>query len=767
MNLQGQWIYILISVAAGIVTVSSQFAWYMLLMIVLYTLYLFYMRPVRSFVICISGFLLAVVYMQYIEKENTPSVPLSSFYGVIETSPLVDGDRLSFIVTTENASFRLVYKLQTYREQQKWNKQMPGLTCFFTGTSEIPSPSRNPGLFDYREYLRKQQIHYLFRASTISSCTSNPSFTHRLFSIRKTAITYVNTHLPEQAAAFTNALVYGDRYGLDEETERAYQELGLVHLLAISGSHISLLIGIGGYILLRLGVTKEITAVVFVVIVPLYMFLAGASPSVIRASLMGICALVALLFALRISGLDILSIAVLLMLLHNPYVLYDIGFQYSVFSTAVLLLSSRTILMGGWWQAYLNMSIVAQLAAIPVTLHYFGQISPYSLVLNLVYVPYLSFIILPLCLITLFLSVALPSLAQLTAQLLTYLLDISSLLLAVCEKLPFRQLTFGASPMYVTILYVVCITAIFIAWEGRVWRKWLVHCIFMLVLLCSLHYVSPFFRGHGTVTFLDVGQGDCIIIQLPYSKATYVIDTGGNISLPKESWQIRKREYSIGTDVLLPYLRSQGIRRIDKLILTHGDQDHIGAAKDILKAVSVKEVIVGKKRLYGELEEESKRLALKKGIAVRTVTAGDTWKSGAYQFTILAPAHEARNENDYSIVLYTEMGGKRWLFTGDLEANGEESLVKRYGSIPADILKVGHHGSKTSTTDTLIRAVQPTTAIISAGVQNRYGHPHQEVLQRLKENKISIWRTDQHGAIIFTFTAEGGTFQRNITYDDI
>jgi competence protein ComEC len=307
---------------------------------------------------------------------------------------------------------------------------------------------------------------------------------------------------------------------------------------------------------------------------------------------------------------------------------------------------------------------------------------------------------------------------------------------------------------------------LFIAWEDKGRKKYILPTGGALTLLLTAHYMFPYFNPYGNITFLDVGQGDAILIQLPYAKGTYMIDTGGAIVLPKQEWQKRKNEFSVGDDIVVPYLQSKGIRRIDKLILTHGDMDHVGAALEVLSSVWVGEVVLGRKNSYSDMEQHILQEAQQKGAAIALAGNGMKWRNGDSYFEVLSPFGEEEKENDQSIVLRVRVGGLTWLFTGDLEERGEDQLITSYSNLSADVLKVGHHGSKTSTSDALLETVRPRIAIISAGRKNRYGHPHEEVLQRLTRHGAEIWRTDENGAIMYIFSKRKGTFRARITYDE-
>ncbi|WP_379966108.1 DNA internalization-related competence protein ComEC/Rec2 [Ectobacillus sp. sgz5001026] len=767
--MRGQWGYVAIGVIIAICAAHFHFSSFCFVVILCYGMFTFFMLQRRIFLVCMLGFFLTYMYMNYVEKRNvthlTPS--LSKFIGKVEASAQIDGDVMSLLVKTEqDEMLRLTYTFSTKEEKGSWTFLQPGTTCTFIGKLEEPAKVRNEGAFNYKEYLYHQHIHYVFRASSFASCnTERISFIHWLFSIRQSSIHYIQETFPKETVGFMNALLYGDRQQLSGDIEDLYQQMGLIHLLAISGSHISLLVVMCLFVMLRVGLTRETATVILVIIVPLYMFMTGASASVVRASVMAVFVLVCVLFSRRLRGMDALSLTAITMMMWNPYIVFDIGFQFSFLATAVLLLSSKVILSGQMLKGAWNLALAAQLASIPITLYHFGRLSPYSLFLNLIFVPYLSFVILPLSLLTLVVSFLFPSLTILSS-LLSGCITFSNELLKWCNNLPFLQVTFGQSSATMTLLYSVSILCLFLVWEGKMGKSFRILSVVCFVLIGTIQYTSPYWNPNGSITFIDVGQGEAILIRLPYNKATYLIDTGGAIAFPQEEWQKRKRTYSVGESIVLPYLYQHGVKKIDKLILTHADVDHAGAANEVLKGIAVGEVIVSRKKTISPLEEEIIQNAKNRKASIQIVKSGDSWQEGSSAtFTVLSPLGDETKDNNQSIVLYTKLGGLKWLFTGDLEEDGEKQIMDRYPDLRVDVLKVGHHGSKSSTSEAFLQMLKPTTTVISVGKKNRYGHPHTEVIDRLKYHNVSIWRTDEGGAITFTFIGERGTFRSVQPYD--
>lgn len=718
-------------------------------------------------IVCFSG----AMYTTYVQGQNKPlGESYEATRRVIYNTPLINGDRLSFQVEDQNKNIvQLSYKMKSASEKKQMRQLHAGVSCIFDGERKEPQIARNFHGFNYRDYLYKQNIHFILEATYISECRKTSlSLVQWILLLRQQAILGVTEMFPEQSGAFMNALLFGDRQQMTFEVEEQYQQFGLVHLLAISGSHIVLLMVVVYFILLRSGVTREIATVCLIFFIPIYMILAGASPSVIRASITGVLMLIAFMCSIRLSSLDALSITAICMLIFDPYLVFNIGFQFSFVGSFALLLSAPLLLESGNGviRNSIYISLISQLVSTPILLYHFGYYSPYSIFLNILYVPFLSLIVLPCSIIILICLPIIPFLAKSFANVLSIGLNLSNDFLSYCESLPFTRLNFGQTPILLVALYCVSIISVLMVWERRISKGMVFIFAGIFLFISTGHYVYPYFRESGSVTFLDVGQGDAILIRLPYDQEIYLIDTGGTIRLNKEEWQRKKHEFSVGNDILIPYLQKEGIKKIDKLIVTHGDADHIGAAQELLSNITVKEVVFGRKEQEAILEKAVKKQALEKEVKISEVGEGESWRVNEAEFFVLAPTGKERSENNASIVLWAKLGGITWLFTGDLEEEGEKGLVATYPDLRADVLKVAHHGSNTSSITPFLSAVQPNIAIISVGERNRYGHPHKEVIERFEKMGIEIWRTDKQGAISYVFKEERGTFRSKITYDE-
>ncbi|MGB8002532.1 MAG: DNA internalization-related competence protein ComEC/Rec2, partial [Anaerobacillus sp.] len=491
------------------------------------------------------------------------------------------------------------------------------------------------------------------------------------------------------------------------------------------------------------------TYLILMIFFPVYMMITGSAPSVVRASFMAILVALSLRLRWKINPIDGISLTCLLILIYNPYYAFHIGFQLSFLIAFSLIVSSVSII-----QRYqtsmtqlLAVSILAQVVSFSTVIYHFHQISFLSLPVNLIYIPTISVIVLPLLLFLSFLqaihftfcfkllAIPLSEFVHLFHELLLYLADFNHILI------------FGKLHWVLFLASIgLCLTVLVIWEQGNPFKGMLIWLAF-----CAFLYLLPYLNPYGEVTFIDVGQGDCILIRLPFQKKIILIDSGGRpVFGEREVWQERDAAFDVGTDIVVPYLKSRGIRSIDVLILTHGDYDHAGGASGILAEMKVKQLMLDRSLVQTELESRLIRIAVGKGTKVINARAGQSWGGDHYFFTILQ-ALEVEEENDGSIILYAHIGGYKWLLTGDLEEAGERELLGNKVVPRIDVLKAGHHGSASSSSQVFLEKLNPSISIISAGVGNRYGHPNPEVVKRYEDLGIKMIRTDLNGTITYRY----------------
>ncbi len=678
----------------------------------------------------------------------------------------INGDQLQIAVKDEKTKEKLLlqYRIKSEQEKNKLETGMKsGAKCTVSGKLTTPSSSSNPNAFDYQRYLATKQIYWIVTSeqNPLNSCTAaEPSSLSFIENLRHTGIKYLLHHFPEPLASLSVALIFGERTEMSPQLVTSYQKIGIVHLLAISGLQVSFFTGLLFFIGIRIGVVRETMLNVLIIFLPFYALLTGASPSVVRAVLMMLLIFISLrLTKDRYQPLDAWSGALILSLAYSPMLIYDVGFQLSFVATLALILS--TVLLANFHHPaslLLMTTVIAQIATLPILLYYFYEFASVSLLANFIFVPIYSIILSP---VIFFLFILHPLIGFLLAPLIWFIN--SSILLANrmiewFSKLPWSMITPGRPAFILLCAYIFLVFFTFIKMEKAAGK--LTKASFCLLLPLFLQIAMNTWSPTGEITFIDVGQGDAILIKLPFQQGTYLIDTGGIVPFSTEKWQEKNREFEVGKNIIVPFLKSKGITRIDKLILTHGDYDHIGGVQTILAELKVEEIVFPIVAEQSELEMEISHIAKGKEIVTTYVSEGSHWKSGDNKFQVLSPPTQGMNhdKNNGAIVIHAQIGGLAWLFTGDIEKEREESLVTDYSSLDIDVLKVGHHGSKTSTSERLLSEFTPEVAIISVGEKNRYGHPHQEVLTRLQKYHIQILRTDQQGAITYFFRGENGTF---------
>ncbi|WLR56276.1 DNA internalization-related competence protein ComEC/Rec2 [Mesobacillus subterraneus] len=669
-----------------------------------------------------------------------------------------------------NEELLVKYRIKSNTEKQVIQTLLtPGMACAASGALNRPSPARNPNAFDYKDYLQRNDIFWSFDVDKLSVETcyqQSEGILSALKAFRHNEIARIKDTFPEETSALAAALIFGDRKLFNPETERSYQKIGIVHLLAISDLHVGLLTGMIYFLCIRMGVTKEKTEILLMAYLPVYAVITGLSPPVVRAAAMLVILIGSRRISLRLTPLDAVSAAFMLMALIQPSIIFDTGFQLSFSVSFSLVISAPVILKS--FTSFVNQtaaaSFIAQLSSLPVILTTFYEVSAISIFANLLFVPLFSFVLLPLLLISYVVLILMGALPSIYLSLLEYLVHHVNLSAMKLSELPISTIIIGKLEPFLLIVQVILIPLFLFRWEGFIFKKVKPPLsLFTLPLLpLLLQILLPYLSPYGQITFLDVGQGDSIFIRLPYNQGNYLIDTGGVMRFEKEKWQQRGTPYDPGMRIVVPFLKSEGIRTVDKLILTHGDADHIGGAAALLEEIRVKQLIVPRVEERSVLEQEIMDSAYEKGADVYAAGIGTGWEAAGGDFLILNPSENVGERNDQSIVLLAAIGGKKWLFTGDLGLEGENSMARKIKDIDIDVLKIGHHGSKYSSSELFLERTNADYAVISVGKNNRYGYPGEDVIKRLEERGMQIFRTDEQGAISYKFKDKSGTFTKQL-----
>lgn len=601
----------------------------------------------------------------------------------------------------------------------------------------------NPGGFNEYLYYKSQNIAYKVNAEEIALVDGSYSkFHYVLNNLKEELVCVYSTILSKREAGTLMAMVLGEKHLLEEEIKTLYQENGISHILAISGLHISM-VGAAIYFLmrkLRLGLIAS--TVISLFFVYSYGILTNFSVSTNRAVVMYSILLIAKILGKTFDILSALSLSAFLILLQNPMELFQAGFLLSfgaVLGIAVILPSlnnlyeaKNAILKG------IYVSVSAQVFTFPLVLYYFFQIPVYSVLINLIILPLTSLLVLT-ALAAGIVGIISISLGIFIAGATNYILFFYEIVCRCGSNAPGNLITVGRPDSIRILVYYVILSA-FIICTRKYGKKRFI--IFLLTAVVVLIIPKP--RDGLTVTMLDVGQGEAIFMESDLG-TRYLID-GGSSDVNQ-----------VGRYRIAPYLLSRGTDTIDYAIVTHTDEDHVSGLMELIEGerITIKHLILPNTSVKNETYIELEAMAKDKAIKLMYIVKGDMKIDGKLRMTFLHPSrgYKPASNNDYSAVISISYDEFDMLMTGDIEAKGEKELIGCLTSISEkvqtdyDVLKVAHHGSKNSTGKEFLEMIKPELSLISCGVNNRYGHPHAELLDRLDDIGSDVLITFESGAI--------------------
>lgn len=721
---------------------------------------------------------------QLLQREIT-------FKGTIVSPIQLDGDRVSFVTDVDKERLQIVIRLSRMIDQETVMQWKRGDKVQMTGELDKPGEARNFGMFEYGQYLYHQRIHWIVNITGLEQVVvyseSRGWSKYTLFrwtdEVRGSLSKRIDAIFSEHYRGFLKSMLIGVRDEIDAEQFQQFAHIGMSHILAISGLHVGIFTAGCIWILRRMGLTREAYLMVAIGLLPCYILLSGAAPSVIRAGCMGMIALYALKRNMLKDGLSIISIVGVLMLIWNPYYLFYISFQFSFLVTLGLIifvpwLNKLWPIQSISIKSALSVTTVAELFSFPLSVYYFNYYSLLSWGANLFLVPLASLLIIPLAMSALLLSFIHISIGSFIAKAV----EVTSFVLVYCiEQLNAIEsmLTIWPSPShlwifaYFSLLSIIlwCVSVNGVAHKFSSRRLPLLLSMLVMAVLLFQGYSPNYFDRAGYVQFLDVGQGDAILIQTP-SRKTILIDGGGTQRFTRtgEEWKARKEPYEVGKDLLVPLLKKRGIQQIDYIIISHHHVDHIGGLQAVVDNIPVKRIIFN-----GSLRDHTDVMQLFQTAINRNIPLHMAEQGRGIQvddnthLTFLYPTEQAHfkyieEQNRVSVVVLMQMYESSFLFTGDLERREEHIVLSdllnqssgEHAHQHIDVLKVAHHGSRTSTSVEWLDYWQPQTAIIPVGRYNTYGHPHPHVIQRLEEYDIDVYRNDHHGEVKFILESERG-----------
>ena len=711
---------------------------------------LIFLKQKELLYLSLGMMMLALFFSLYLNQSKTMKIIDESkpFEMIVSPDTIkIDGNQMTFEGKLMPTKEKIIatYKLTSETEKDFYDSSVNALKIKgFASTQEIPSV-RNLNGFDYQHYLEITDISQKIKISQIVEVAElKTTFLHpirKIQELRRKGIVYTTHRFDELTSSFMKALLFGFKDNGPESFQTTWQELGVAHLFSLSGMHIYFFIFVFEYILLSIGVTKELLFHLSIFLIIFLMIITGAGAGMMRAGMQWLIKKLNQRFDWHLSSLDCWSLALLINCLFAPYVLLTVGGQLTYYLTFLIIFISPLVervdsdLKKGWL-----FNVLLSWLSLPLIWYHFYEWNILNFILNIILGPILFVFILPSLLICFTLGILLP---QLSFRFLeTILKSFQFIGGKLTAGQMFRQVT-GKLPLVLLIVLLILQFMWLIEWEKTGLIK--TSKSFLLIMLTFQIGFWKYADPRGMLAFVDVGQGDAIFLQLPFNQGNYLLDTGGRLDYEEEEWE--KSADKRGADyTLIPFMKSQGVKNLDAVFISHAHEDHFGDLDRISDQINVKEIIFGPgsyeqpnfKRMlnYPNLRKSQKTSA----------TFNNKWQKGKITLDCLYPYESGDGQNNDSLVLKLMIGNQSILLMGDLEKEGENELLRDDSiDLQADILKVGHHGSKTSSQKSFLEAVQPKIGIISCGVNNRYQHPSEETLESLEERDINIFRTDQDG----------------------
>ncbi len=727
----------------------------------------FYMMPV-FFLSGFVAFCRADVYPLLLEADEEISV---SYYGVVTSCEVKEN---STALTVKNARIRPYYEYNGEDTDDSWDSGRKiyedavsaGLLIYGkkddgkafragdiisgTGNIKMPEHASNPGQFDSAGYYHANGIDYICWPDSLEVTGHRKSYGSFLSEIRRAWMSVYDRCLTEKDAGIVKAIILGDKSAIDKDTKDLYQKSGIVHVLAISGLHISV-IGMGLYnILKRLGAGLKTRTLIPGFIVLSYAVMTGFCPSAQRAAVMFLIRMGAVYLGESYDIYSAAALSALFIFIRQPLMVKQSGVLFSYAAVIALTLV---------WPCMKNMlpeknraadiigpSAAVTLCTLPLTALYYGEVMPASLLLNIAVIP-LTGLLVPLALAAGAAGAVSLRAGQFLGGSIHALTGLNEFLCRTAEKLPLSCIVTGVPFGWTVVLFygaVAAFTALSLA-EGdylfgfkNIKLQSLKRHSF-IILICCVVILIPFRRMMPLAAFLDVGQGECVFLRTP--SGTSILFDGGSSS-----------EKMTGEYRIMPFLTYYGESGVDYAFVSHGHEDHYSGIEELIKENMVGHLVLGKASEEDGACRKLAELACEHGTDVIFIEKGDEWSDGGWIFSCLYPAASVRcqDPNDMSLVLRVQAGSEVFLLTGDITENVEPEVAgELYGDV--DVLSVPHHGSGASSTSAFLESAGAKTAVISCAKHNVYRHPSPDTVKRLEDAGMDIYFTMDDGAVIMTY----------------
>lgn len=624
-----------------------------------------------------------------------------------------------------------------------------------------------PGGFNTREWLTSQKFAAYGKMLHWDSWRGGWTFERYFHRFRRWLKTRFDDYLEPAETGLLLGLLAGDRSGIPEALRNDFQRSGLVHVLAISGFHVVLLAGMLMVFLKATRLPHKAASIIAICLLGVYVPVTGGSPAVIRAVLMFAVPQLGTLLQRPANTLNSLGVALLCILLHSPAELWNTGFQLSAAATAGILVGNsynplrhlpEFLKRSKTWNVLESIAIAptyvtlcATLATAPFLIHHFKTLSPMAWLGNIVVVPPISWGMQA----GLFAALSpIDFMRETFCYAAGFFLRLASLLTRLLSDSAQASVTVGPFNAWILLLLGLLFVTLPVCRKNLVARGYCIICTLIFSITFCVQGITQILGPTWSMTVIDVGQGDSILLKSPGGR--YILVDAGDIDYTDS-----------GKDIIVPFLHHIGVQRLDALVITHPHKDHFGGAASLLRMFPVNEIWTNEcsRTADGVEWRDMVEEAVNRKVPLREIRRGFTWKesffgSDFFQLRAIHPKglrdreRECRDLNEASITLRASGLGHSAIVTGDLTVPGEKTILGSLAYLRSDVLKVGHHGSKTSSSEEFLKAVGPQVAVISSGRRNRFRHPHKQVTERLNALGIPYLNTAKSGTVTVTFSED-------------
>ena len=626
------------------------------------------------------------------------------------------------------------------------------------GNFEKGEIDRNYKGFNYRRYLKQNKIYEIVFSKSEEIIDKRKDINFIFEKINKAFNSQIDKLYKDEYSGFMKGILIGNKNELDVQIENNFKTANISHILAISGLHISFIIIGVKFVLDKLINSKKIKSFILIIFFIFFWFITGKSISCMRACIMNILVILSSIFYRKNSFYISFIYSLIFIIVLNPYHIFSVSMWLSYLGTLGIVLLYNLFykilnkkLKSKFISKSFALSLSAQILIFPVMIYVFNIFSLNFFIANIVVSFFISYI-LAIGYISVFISFIFLPFAQVLVHIENLMLYIVFKTAEITSNLPFSKITLVTPSFIFIILYYILMFYFSIYFKNnkfkmlkvilnlnfRIIVKKLFIFITIIILISQINIIDFKLK----IYFLDVGQGDCTLIRTPYGK-NIIIDGGDGNS----------DKYDYGEKVVYPYLLDRRIKKIDYLVASHADSDHMGGLIYILENMKVEQILLGIQSQESNQLKDLIDIANKKKVKIIILKAGDEIKIDKdIRIKVLFPIKNnlilENSLNNNSLVFKLKYNNFSMLFTGDIEEIAENELINLYkDNLKSTILKIAHHGSKSSSSKEFLKSVSPQIAVIGVGKKNKYGHPNEEVLLRLKNYGINIYRTDESGEI--------------------